>query len=312
MDIKNIQDYRVDEISNKIDEKTTIFGTLITPKSDFQNVVVIISGTGEISQKAHNYLTEFLLRNNTGVFRFDKRGVGKSTGEYDDNVTLYTKDFSEIYSKLEEVKAFENKNIGFLGHSLGGIVSLQAIEKQVKPDFLIQWSAPVGKPRDLLKYQINNGIKNYDQLIVGENSYERLKTLDYIFDLIDRNPKKTAWDIWKIAKKESRKYGIDKKSFTNYIMPYHLELARIDNSKTLKKIDLPVLVIIGEEDILVDPIQSKIKLDKIQNSNITFKVLKELNHFMTKKGTNHKTNDIYNVDNSFKNYLIGWINNLEP
>ncbi|WP_082864312.1 alpha/beta fold hydrolase [Polaribacter atrinae] len=309
--IENIQNYNIEEISKTIDEELTIFGTLLTPKSDFDKILVIISGTGTISQEAHNYLTEFLLENNIGVFRFDKRGVGKSTGEYNDQAKVYTNDFPEIFSELKKSQTSDNKKIGFLGHSLGGIVSLQAIEKQVKPDFLIQWSAPVGKPRDLLKYQINNGIKNYDKLIVGETTNDKMKTLDYVFDLIDKNPNKTAWEIWKVAKKESKKYGINKNSFSNYLMPHKLEEARIDNTNTLENIDFPTLVIIGNEDILVDPKQSRTKLDEIENSNIEFKEIDGLNHFMTKKGTDVRTNEIYNVNFEFKEYLLNWINNLK-
>ena len=67
-------------------------------------------------------------------------------------------------------------------------------------------------------------------------------------------------------------------------------------------------MIIGKEDILVDPNQSKTKLDEIGNSNIEFKVMKGLNHFMTKKGTDQMTNEIYNVDLKFKEYLLNWIN----
>ena len=183
-EIENIQNYNVEKISKKTDDTTTIFGTLLTPKSDFNKILVLISGTGKITQKAHNYLTEYLLKNNIGVFKFDKRGVGKSTGKYNDQAKIYTKDFIGIFSELKKSQTLENKKIGFLGHSLGGIVSIQAIENQVKPDFLIQWSAPIGKPRNLLKYQINNGIKNYDKLIVGKTTNERIKTLDYVFDLI--------------------------------------------------------------------------------------------------------------------------------
>ncbi|SDR94081.1 Lysophospholipase, alpha-beta hydrolase superfamily [Polaribacter sp. KT25b] len=310
-EIENIQNYKVEEISKIIDNNITISGTLLTPKFKFDNVIVIISGTGKISQKAHNYLTEYMLKNNIGVFRFDKRGVGKSTGEYNDQAKVYTNDFLEIFSELKKSQTLENKKIGFLGHSLGGIVSLKVIEKQILPNFLIQWSAPIGKPRDLLKYQINNGIRNYDNLIIGKTANDKIKTLDYIFDLIDKNPNKTAWEIWKTAKKESKKHGINKKSFSNYLMPHKLEEARIDNTKTLENINFPTLVIIGKEDILVNPKQSKTKLDEIGNSNIEFKEMDKLNHFMTKKGTNERTNEIYNVNLNFKEYLVNWINNLK-
>jgi len=300
-EIENIQNYNIEEISKKIDETTTIFGTLLTPKSDFYKILVIISGTGKISQKAHNYLTEFLLENNIGVFKFDKRGVGKSTGKYNDQPKTYTNDFIEIYSELKKSKTITTKKIGFLGHSLGGIVTIQAIENNIKPDFLIQWSAPIGKPRELLKFQIENGIKNYDKLIVGKSIEERIRTLDYVYGLIDKNPNKDAFELWKIAKKESKKIGIKRKSFENYLMPRNVEFARIDITKTYENIDFSTLVIIGKEDILVDSKQSKTELNKIGNSNIEFKEIAELNHFMTKKGTDQKTNEIYDIDYRLNN-----------
>lgn len=310
-DLDNISDFNLTEIQTKTDDKVTIFGTLLTPKSEFDKIIVIVSGTGKISQKAHNYLTEFLLENNIGVFRFDKRGVGKSTGTYDDRAKTYTNDFIQIYNQFKKLKSSQNKSIGFLGHSLGGIVTILAIEKNIKPDFLIQWSAPIGKPRELIKYQINNGIKNYDNLIIGENNEEQIKILDYIFELIDQNPESNAWELWKIAKKESKKYDISKKAYANYLQPHKVAEARIDNSNTFKEIDLPTLVIIGEKDILVDPKQSKTELEKIENPSIKFKEIEGLNHFMTKNGTDWKTNEIYNVDLSFKEYILEWINKVK-
>jgi alpha-beta hydrolase superfamily lysophospholipase len=310
-EIENIQSYNIEEINKKVDEKITIFGTLLTPKSDYNKILVIISGTGKTSQKAHNYLTKYLLENKIGVFKFDKRGVGKSTGEYNDQPKIYTNDFIEIYSEFKNSKFTKNKKIGFLGHSLGGIVTTLSIEQNVKPDFLIQWSAPIGKPRELLKYQIENGIKNYDKLIIGKSTEERINALNYVYELIDQNPNKSAWDLWKIGKKESKKVNVNKKSFSNYLMPHNVEFARIDNTKTYQNIDFPTLVIIGKEDILVDSEQSKTELNKIGNTNIEFKEIEKLDHFMTKKGTNQLTNKIYDIDASFKEYLVNWIIELK-
>ena len=310
-EIENIKNYNIEIISKKIDETATIFGTLLTPKSDFNKILVIISGTGKITQRAHNYLTEYLLENNIGVFKFDKRGVGKSTGEYNDQPKIYTNDFIEIYSELKKSTVITNKKIGFLGHSRGAVVTIQAIEKNIKPDFLIQWSVPIGKPREALKHQIQNGIKAYDNLIVGKTIEEKMRTLDYVNSLIDKNPDKDTWELRKIGKKESKKFGISNKSFKYYLMPSLVEFARIDNTKVYREIDFSTLVIIGKEDILVDPEQGKTKLGEIGNENITFKEFQGLNHFMTKKGTDQKTNEIYNVDLAFKEYLVNWILELK-
>lgn len=319
--IEGIENYNVEEIVTKVEKTVTVYGTfeetielygtLFTPKTDFDKIIVIISGTGKISQNAHNYLTEYFLENNIGVFRFDKRGVGKSTGKYSDFYQVYTNDFVNIFKELKKVNSFINKKIGFLGHSLGGIVSIQAIKNEYKPDFLIQWSAPISKPRDLMKYQMRNGIKNYNNQILGNSDEERIKILGFVNRIIDENPNKNAWELRKIIKKESKKNGIKKKAYDNYLRPNNVEFARINNTKTYSDIDFPTLVIIGKEDILVDPKQSKAALDKIENTNISFKELEGLNHFMVKKGTDQKTNEIYDIEQVFKDYLVDWINKLE-
>ncbi|MFD2824521.1 alpha/beta hydrolase [Lacinutrix iliipiscaria] len=310
-EIENIENYSNEEIITEIDNKIKIFGTLLKPKNDFDKILVLISGTGQISQNAHNYLTEYLLENNIAVFRFDKRGVGKSTGTYDDRAETYTNDFVRIFNQFKTLKSVQNKTIGFLGHSLGGIVSIQAVEQNLKPDFLIQWSAPIGKPRELIKYQINNGINNYDNLIIGKTDKDQIKTLNYIFELIDQNPELSTWELWKVARKESKKIGINKKAYANYLQPHKVAEARIDNTKNYKEIEFPTLVIIGEKDILVDPKQSETELNNIANPNIEFKLINGLNHFMTKTGVDWKTNEIYNVDVVFKKYVVNWINNIK-
>jgi alpha/beta superfamily hydrolase len=306
--IENIEKYNKEEISAEIDNVIKLFGTFLKPKNEFDKILVIISGTGQISQNAHNYLTEYLLENNIAVFRFDKRGVGKSTGTYDDRVETYTNDFIKVFNHFKTLESVQNKRIGFLGHSLGGIVSIQAVEQHIQPDFLIQWSSPIGKPRELIKYQINNGIKNYDNLIIGNTDKDQIKTLDYIFGLIDQNPELSAFELWKIAKKESKKHGINKKAYSNYLRPYNVAFARINTSKNYKEIEFPTLVIVGEKDILVDPKQSEIELTNSGNSNIEFKSIGGLNHFMTQTGVDWKTNEIYNVDLAFKKYIVNWIN----
>ncbi len=305
--VYRIGNYNTEELVVKLDKNIELYGTLITPKYKFNKILIIISGTGNISQKAHKYLTKSLLQNNIGVFRFDKRGVGKSTGINKEDHQVYADDFIQIYKQLKKSNSAFNKKIGFLAHSMGGIVSIQAIEENITPDFLIQWSAPIGKPRNLIEYQIRNGIQNYDNFITGKTVKEKANTLRYVHDLIDRNPKKNAWDLWKLAKKESKNYGISKKSFEGYLMPSIVEFAKLDNSTIYKELNIPTLVIIGTEDILIDPIASKKSIEDFNNVNIEFKSFEGLNHFLEENSS--LTTKDWNINEDSKKYIIDWIMN---
>ena len=308
--LDKLQNYKLQEVRTTSKDEVSLFGTLIMPKSEFNTVLVIVSGTGRISQKAHNYLTEYLLDHQIAVFKFDKRGVGQSSGTYNDQPQVYTQDFENLYKAFKNLEAVKGKNIGWLGHSLGGLVTMEAIADGFLPDFLIQWSAPIGKPREVLKYQIQNGIKNYDKLIIGDTTEARLATLDFVFELIDTHPDKDAVALWKLAKKEAKKAGQNKKAFANYITAHQLSFARIDQTAFYKKIDIPTLVILGTKDIMVDPVDSEQKIKAFQNPNIDFKTITGMNHFMTVPGTDYKSNAIYDVDSRFKSSLINWIQGL--
>lgn len=218
--ISSIEKYNTQEIITKIEKWTTaygtftgnikIYGTLITPKTKFEKIVIIASGTGKTSQYAHNYLSEYLLDNNIGIFRFDKRGLGKSTGEFSDFFQIYANDFYYIFKNLRQNQNFKNKKIGVLAHSLGGIASIETIEKGLKPDFLIQWATPIGKPRNITKYQIINGLNSYDNTFLVNNTEDKIKLLDFVYKVVDENPQSNAFKLSKIAKKEARKFNFKK------------------------------------------------------------------------------------------------------
>ncbi len=307
IEIETVQYFANDITKNKI----IISGTLLTPKTKFNSILIIASGTGKISQNAHNYLTEHLLENNIGVFRFDKKGIGKSTGKHNDLPQPYIDNLKDIINHLKHKESLNSIIIGALGHSLGGIATIGAVEKGANLDFLIQWATPIGKSRELIKYQLKNGIKVYDKNIGGKTIEEKIKILDFVHSVIDKNIDLGTWDIWKATLKESRKEGINRKKFKNYVTLNFVELAKIDNTKAYSKISIPTLIIVGGKDILVDPKQSEEIVNQINNKNIEFKNFKNLNHFMKDKMVSEYSNEIYDIDLSFKTQLTDWINNLE-
>lgn len=110
----------------------TLSGTLTIPygKGPFP-VVVLVGGYGKIDRNAntlgHKYflvLADYLTRQGIAVLRFDKRGVGKSTGDFKAATSAdLARDVSSALDFLHARQDIDTKKIGLIGHSEGGLVS---------------------------------------------------------------------------------------------------------------------------------------------------------------------------------------------
>lgn len=113
-------------------QNATLSGTLTSPfsKAPFP-AVILISGAGPsdrdgsiLGHKPFWILADYLTCQGIAVLRFDKRGCGKSTGDFN-NAT--TEDFaSDVFAGVEHLRSrkdIDSKQIGLIGHSEGGIIA---------------------------------------------------------------------------------------------------------------------------------------------------------------------------------------------
>ena len=113
--------------------------------------VVLISGSGPNTRDeaifGHNpflLLADTLTRRGIAVLRYDKRGVGKSTGSYSLATTLdFAADASAAVSYLRASAKINPKKIGLLGHSEGGLIApLVASQHPSEIAFIVLLAAP--------------------------------------------------------------------------------------------------------------------------------------------------------------------------
>ena len=145
-ELQNADRYNFEEI-NFIDaeDNTKLNGTLISPKTDYSKIVVIVPGSGKNTRNSHYILAEELLKNGIAVYRFDDRGVGKSEGTINFSVDQIIKDLYYALDNIQKNDSLSKKEIGVLGHSLGGIATIDAYQEGLKIDFLILMSTPIEK-----------------------------------------------------------------------------------------------------------------------------------------------------------------------
>lgn len=285
-------------------------GTLITPKANYDKIVFIVPGSGKDTRNSHFILTELLLKNNIAVFRYDERGVGKSEGDFDVFYTIndMTNDFQSIFNEVTSTVKFVNKKIGLIGHSYGGLITIGAIEKGLKCDFLIQWATPVERATELFKYQIKTGLNKQEKNLQYSDNETKFKVMDSISKIIDRNPTLDEMSLRKVIYSTMKKYGYKKNDFGWYItFSSYLELLKKNFIPVYKNITIPTIYLIGDNDIFVDPVANTALLKKINNKNIEIKIFESLNHYLTSSKNLEINTSLYEIDEVAKTYVLDWI-----
>lgn len=285
-------------------------GTLITPKANYDKIVFIVPGSGKDTRNSHFILTELLLKNNIAVFRYDERGVGKSEGDFDVFYTIndMTNDFQSIFNEVTSTEKFVNKKIGLIGHSYGGLITIGAIEKGLKCDFLIQWATPVERATELFKYQIKTGLNKQEKNLQYSDNETKFKVMDSISKIIDRNPTLDEMTLKKVIYSTMKKYGYKKKDFGWYItFSSYIELLKKNFIPVYENITIPTIYLIGDNDIFVDPVANTALLKKINNKNIEIKIFESLNHYLTSSKNLELNTSLYEIDEAAKTYVLDWI-----
>lgn len=251
-------------IKNK---KVNIAGTITLPKEKEFPILILVSGSGQqnrdcelMGHKPFWVLADYLSKNGVGVFRYDDRGIGKSTGEFGSSTeTDFTSDLLAIFAALK--KKYPGHPIGIYGHSEGGMIGLRAVAQEKEIGFLIE-SASVGtNGKDVLVNQ------QYDIPIASGMSEEEAKwnarlfeeaativlkkeTVSFLKDY--ENWLGTVWEKLPSSFKEDKSMNDMATEMSVFInSEWAKEFLIYQAADYLKQVDLPMLILNGKKDIQV-------------------------------------------------------------
>ncbi len=293
-----------------------LYGTLISPKNDFDKILVIVPGSGNDTRQSHYKLAEKFLKNNVAIFRYDERGNGKSEGEnwaFIYGIEEMKSDLTFLIKALKNDIQLSNKSIGLLGHSLGGMATIGVIQNGIEVDFLIQWATPTEKHGKSMKYQLESGLFDFNSTLKFNDKHKKLEIMDVVSKIVENNITDDDKTLRKKLDKETKKHGYERKNwirFKYYTGGPTMDLLRQNYEETYKKINIPVFYIIGSEDKFVSPKNNVDLLNNFKNPNIETKIFKGLNHYLTigdidpiKKRT---TPILYDINNEALEEIIKW------
>lgn len=133
-------------IENNLAANTKLAGTLTLPKAGEKlAAVVLITGSGPqdrdetiVEHKPFLIIADHLARQGIAVLRYDDRGVGKSTGDFESAVTDdFIADAKSAWTLLSTHPRIDSSKIGLLGHSEGSSVAISVAAQNPKVAFLV-------------------------------------------------------------------------------------------------------------------------------------------------------------------------------
>ncbi len=132
-------------------ESVTLSGTLVLPAAEApHSVVVFVHGSGP--QTRNLWIAEKFASQGVAAFVYDKRGVGKSGGEYESqqsvsekNIRLLANDAVAAIEQLKRHSLVKHLPVGLVGISQAGWIAPVAAVNTDLVDYLVIWSGPVCK-----------------------------------------------------------------------------------------------------------------------------------------------------------------------
>jgi pimeloyl-ACP methyl ester carboxylesterase len=284
-------------------------GSLTIPKGNGPfPAVLLIAGSGPqnrneevLGHKVFLVLADYLTRRGFVVLRSDKRGVGKSTGKYEEATSAdFAEDALAAVEFLKTHKEVDPHKIGLVGHSEGGVVAPMVASKSKDVAFIVLMAGPGVSGEEILYRQGQDVLRSMGVDDKGVAQHRVL--LQRMFQVLSEEKdgkaaeKKMreviAQEIAKLSEGDKKKAEAQKTIIERQVqflvsswMRYFLTF---DPKATLVLVHCPVLAINGAKDVQV---AANVNLPAIEkalraggNSDVTVRELPNLNHlFQTSK-----------------------------
>ncbi len=291
-------------------EKITLAGTLSLPsKTGNFPVVILISGSGpqnrdeEIAgHKPFLVIADHLTKNGIAVLRYDDRGAGQSTGDFNAATSEnFATDVKSAIAYLKTRKEINLKKIGLIGHSEGGLIAPMVAADSKDVAFIVLLAGP-GIPGDQIMTKQNRLLGKAggmpDQALdkseqMNKKIYAVLKqkldlaeTKKQIKVLLEEDHNNAPSDQ-KLSDRDRE--AVISRMVNSIVSPWTQFFMTYDPAQALEKVKSPVLALNGEKDLQVPPKENleaiKIALEKGGNKSFITKELPNLNHLFQESKT---------------------------
>lgn len=273
--------------------------------------LVLLHGSSTNLKSDYIFDADFFAKRGFEVLIFDKRGNGKSTGDY------YTSNYDDLIADaiaclktMNDIESVDKSKIGLWGYSQGAMLLPRVITKTDIPSFLIAKSPEIVSVTEAAAYSdslrvVNSGDSRSNGHIVAEShrKVEKMISDDSDYKEVEKFIHQNAQNYNFMS--PTGLYGslnINENEFEGFYWK-----GRTENFySSWKNLNIPTLVLFGERDALVNTGKNKLLLDKLKNEYIEVVLFPYANHHL-KKTFNPATDSEFD----FPRLIEGYSDNVE-
>jgi uncharacterized protein len=304
--------FRQEEISFRNGD-VTLSGTLLLPiKKEPCSAVVFLHGSGAEGRYGSRFLAEYFTRYGIATLIYDKRGVGKSTGDWKtSNFDDLAGDAIAAIRFLQQRKEISPKQIGVYGHSQGGMIAPLVASNSKEVAFVISGA---GSAVPLYEAEVNS-ITNQVRA-KGISGNELTEAIEFIKLWVNVTRTRQSWEQFDAAIEKVRgtkwfpMLRVPPKD--NWFWAFHKRVYDYNAADYWAKVNVPVLLIYGERDIYVPVAQSISNIDsalnKAGNKDYTIIMLPRASHAFNIEPEAGQPFEWWRLASGFPNLLTAWIN----
>ena len=243
-------------------------------------------------------LADHLTRKGVAVLRYDKRGIGKSTGNFDQATTEdFASDAAAALAYLKSRKEIDAGKIGFIGHSEGGIIAPMIATRSPDIAWMVLLAAPGLKGEDVMLLQSQLILKAAgfdDDRIANARNFNRQS-----YDLArkERDPEQLEAKLTDLVDSTGMSTTLppttlkpQARMMTSAWFRFYLDY---DPVPALEKTHCPVLALNGDKDLQMAPKENLAQIQKALqeggNKDFQNKELPGLNHLFQHAPTGSPT-----------------------
>lgn len=276
--------YSVEQVQfSSITGEHQLSGTLSYPAGDVKSVAILLSGSGPTTRDADVFghkvfavLADQLTRQNIAVLRYDDRGVGESSGDFSSATSKdFANDANAAYQFIVNSQQFKHSNIGFVGHSEGGLIGAIAAAENPSVDFLVSLAGPGTSGAQILidqSFHIQK-LRGMDKETLEKDDRLQKEVLGAIAEGISEDMLVTLLVNQEVPLAKAKAQA---KQMTS---PWFEFFVKEDPKKYLSQLDIPVLALNGELDAQVLANQNVTGIKQaVDSSQLTTTIYPGLNH----------------------------------